>query len=202
MSNKDKYLKYHVNDTRNIYKNKYLKYHVNDTRNIYKDKYLKYHANDTRNIYKDKYLKYKNKYLALKNQLGGATNAAETVPIKCEKGEYNEEQCNEPFPCLDSESRCLNKNGDTLQTVLQRRKNTLKDKTVGHYSLDSRGARNFPEVLKSKVFEFSSCTDITNYFKANKKLINEMEETSWISVLDELNNQIIEKYGETVTFQK
>ena len=66
--------------------------------------------------YKNKYLKYKNKYLALKNQLGGTTNAAETVPIKCEKGEYDEEKkdCNEPFPCLDSESRCLNKNGDTL----------------------------------------------------------------------------------------
>jgi len=164
-------------------KDKYLKYHVNDTRNIYKNKYLKYHANDTRNIYKNKYLKYKNKYLALKNQFGGATNAAETVPTKCEKGEYNEEQCNEPFPCLDSDSRCLNKNGDTLQTVLQRRKNTIKDKTVSHHSLDSRGSANFPKFLKSKVFEFSSCTDITNYFKANETLINEMDKGNWISVL-------------------
>lgn len=42
--------------------------------------------------YKDKYLKYKNKYLALKNQLGGTTNAAETVTTKCEKGEYDEEK--------------------------------------------------------------------------------------------------------------
>jgi len=39
----------------------------------YKNKYLKYHVNDTRNIYKNKYLKYKNKYLALKNQLGGGS---------------------------------------------------------------------------------------------------------------------------------
>ena len=33
-----------------MYKDKYLKYNVNDTRNIYKDKYLKY---------KKKYLKLK-----------------------------------------------------------------------------------------------------------------------------------------------
>ena len=138
----------------------------------YKNKYLKYHVNDTGSLYKDKYLKYKNKYLALKNQLGGATKAAGTVTTKCKIGTYQKDkydeddqkkkkQCNEPFPCLDSESRCLNINGETLQTVLQRRKNTLKDKTVGHYSLDSRGPQsNFPKFLKSKVFEFSSCFEI------------------------------------------
>ena len=48
----------------------------------YKNKYLKYHVNDTRNIYKNKYLKYKNKYLALKNQLGGGSAYVVSALVK------------------------------------------------------------------------------------------------------------------------
>lgn len=90
--------------------------------------------------------------------------------------------CNDPnFPCLDDNSRCLSKNGETLMQFLQKQK--IKDRTVGHYSLESRGEKNFPKFLKSKVFEFSSCDEIRKYLSLNKSLISEMDEGNWKSLL-------------------
>ena len=128
--------------------------------------------------YFKKYLKYKKKYLALKG--GGEKKQAE----ECKKGKIDISSCpDENFPCLDDKSSCLSKKGLTLLQYLQIQENTVEDKTIvyntSNYSLDSRGSKNFPKVLKNKVFEYNSCDDIIKYLSLNKSLINEIDTKNW-----------------------
>ena len=149
--------------------------------------------------YKYLYYKYKNKYLNLKNNskagaisspgMDSSSNPVtqyytelERLRLECKKGKVDSSKCNDPdFPCLDSANRCLSRNGETLMQYLQKQK--IKDRTVGHYSLDSRGKNNFPTFLKHKLFEFNTCTDIFNYFKTRRNIINEMTTDNWRHIL-------------------